>query len=202
MAGTGEENGTQTSMPQPLRTHPGTSDRARGGGDLSVLKRVYEEHGPWIRAALARLGGPEVDADDLLHEVFLVALKRPDVFINNDEPRAWLYGVAVNVAAAARRRARVRRWFGLEAAEAITDGRTPERSVEQSDAKKHVYAALDQLSEKKRTVFILFELEGLSGEEIAKAVDCPLKTVWTRLFHARKEFEHHLHQGKGRSHGT
>ena len=39
---------------------------------------------------------------------------------------------------------------------------------------------------------MLYELEGLSGEEIAQLVGCPLKTVWTRLFHARAEFQKHL----------
>lgn len=45
------------------------------------------------------------------------------------------------------------------------------------------------MAPKKREVFALFELEGLSGEEIAERVGCPIDTVWTRLFHARKEFE-------------
>lgn len=197
----GQEIATPTStMPQLQRTSSAGSapGRQASGSDLSTLKRVYEEHGPWIRSALARLGGPGMDEDDLLQEVFLVALKRPDVFVDNPEPRAWLYGVAVNVAQAARRRARLRRWFGLEAAESVSDGITPERSIEQGDAKKRVYAALDRLSEKKRAVFILFELEGLSGEEIARAVGCPLKTVWTRLFHARREFEQHLNRAEER----
>ncbi len=44
------------------------------------------------------------------------------------------------------------------------------------------------MSEKKRTVLVLFELEGLSGEEIAATVGAPLKTVWTRLHAARREF--------------
>ncbi|MBX5480716.1 MAG: RNA polymerase sigma factor [Myxococcaceae bacterium] len=179
-------------------TLPADPRRARAPqGDLTVLKRVYEEHGPWIRATLARLAGPGIDPDDLLHEVFLVALRRTDVFVDNPEPRAWLYGVAVRVAQAARRRARVRRFFGLESAEDIADALTPEHAVHASDAKRRVYAALNPLSEKKRTVFILFELEGLSGEEIAQIVGCPLKTVWTRLHHARREFQRNLQRGAG-----
>jgi RNA polymerase sigma-70 factor (ECF subfamily) len=51
-----------------------------------------------------------------------------------------------------------------------------------------VYAALNRLGEKKRTVFVLFELEELSGEEIAALINCPVKTVWSRLASARIEF--------------
>ena len=112
-----------------------------------------------------------------------------DVLVQAKEPRAWLYGVSVRVAQAARRRARVRRWFGMEHAEDATDGRTPEHDADRRDARRTVYAALERLSDKKRTVFILFELEGLRGEEIALALGIPLRTVWTRLHHARHEFE-------------
>ena len=47
---------------------------------------------------------------------------------------------------------------------------------------------MESMSPKKREVFALFELEGLSGDEIAERVDCPVDTVWTRLHHARKQF--------------
>lgn len=181
-------------MSQALQLQPSTGepDPVSAGTDLAGLRRIYEEHGPWLRAALARLGGPGLDTDDLLHEVFLVAIRRYAVLTDVPEPRAWLYGVAVHVTQAARRRARVRRWFGLERAESVTDGVTPEHAVHASDARRRVYEALEPLSEKKRTVFVLFELEGLSGEEVAAIVGCPLKTVWTRLHHARKEFQQHL----------
>ena len=65
---------------------------------------------------------------------------------------------------------------------------TPLAAFEQTEATRRLYALLDKLPEKQRAVFVLFELEGSSGEQIAEAVGCPVPTVWTRLFHARKEF--------------
>jgi RNA polymerase sigma-70 factor (ECF subfamily) len=63
---------------------------------------------------------------------------------------------------------------------------TPLAAFEQTEATRRLYALLDKLPEKQRAVFVLFELEGSSGEQIAEAVGCPVPTVWTRLFHARK----------------
>jgi RNA polymerase sigma-70 factor (ECF subfamily) len=51
-----------------------------------------------------------------------------------------------------------------------------------------VHRLLNSLSENKRTVFVLFELEGLSGQQIAGILRVPIQTVWNRLFHARKAF--------------
>ena len=65
----------------------------------------------------------------------------------------------------------------------------PSRTVEERDAQVKVGQALESLSEAKRQVFVLRELQGLSGEDIAAALGIPIKTVFTRLFHARAELE-------------
>lgn len=153
---------------------------------LEDVRRLYEAHAGEVRQALARLA-PELDADDLLQEVFLVALGRPEVLGRVDSPRAWLFGVAVKLAATRRRTSRVRRFFGLESAAELPAVDAPSRTVEQRDAQRAVGRALTTLAPAKRDAFVLFELQGLSGEEVAEALGIPLKTVWTRLFHARRE---------------
>jgi RNA polymerase sigma-70 factor (ECF subfamily) len=155
------------------------------------LRRLYEEHADFVRAGVLRLGGDWADADDLVHEVFMVALQRAKSFEGRSSVRTWLYGIAVKVVGRARRRARVRRFLGLDSLSEqneVSNQPDPGRAFEQTEARRTIYRLLDKIAEKKRTVFILFELEELSGEEIAKIVGCPLKTVWTRLFYARKEF--------------
>lgn len=82
--------------------------------------------------------------------------------------------------------------MGLDAAECLPDERRPDTAFENQEACRRVYAALDRLSEKKRTVFILHELQELTGTEIAGLLGCPVRTVWTRLFHARRQFEAEL----------
>ncbi len=162
------------------------STAAERGDELDVLERLYVAHGAQLRQTLSRLA-PELDAGDLLHELFLIAIKKAGDFSAADDRLAWLYGVAVKLAASRRRTARLRKFLGfrIETPEALVDA--PSRSMEQRDAQRQVMRALESLSDAKRTVFVLFELQGLSGEEIASALGIPLKTVWTRLFHARRE---------------
>jgi len=166
------------------------------------LRGLYQAHAPFLRASIQRLGGPCADADDLLHEVFIVALQRADTFEGRSAARTWLYGIALKVVAAHRRKQKLRRFLGLDAlppgGEPV-DGHTPATHLDAALARASLYAALDSLSEKKRTVFILFELEGRSGEEIARLVGCPLKTVWTRLFHARAAVQRYLSRAEAQA---
>jgi RNA polymerase sigma-70 factor (ECF subfamily) len=155
---------------------------------LADFEGLYFDNVDFVRRVVARmLGTARADVDDAVQEVFLIALRKRDSFEGRAEPSTWLCAIARRVALSARRRARLRTFLGLEAAADLPDARTPLASFENREAAKELYALLDQLGEKKRTVFILHELEGLSGEAIAQIVGCPLKTVWTRLFHARRE---------------
>jgi RNA polymerase sigma-70 factor (ECF subfamily) len=169
------------------RTAAATAPAGRPAA-LADLHAFYLGHVDFVRRAVARLGGPAADVDDLAHEVFLVVLRRPDAFEGRSAASTWLYGIAVRVVAAARRRARLRRFLGLDDAPARGEAPDAAGTFEHLAAAETVYRVLERIAERKRTVFILFELEGLSGEEIAAAVGCPVKTVWTRLHHARREF--------------
>jgi RNA polymerase sigma-70 factor (ECF subfamily) len=165
--------------------------------DRERLRHLYEEHADMIRTLLIRLIGSQAEAEDLTQEVFLVAWKRLDL-LERIPARSWLCGVAIKLSVTARRKARLRKFFSLEKVENLVDELTPDRSFEQRQAHIQVQELLSRMSEKKRTVFILFELHGMSGEEIAQALGCPIKTIWTRLFHARREFIQRLSQQQAR----
>ncbi len=163
--------------------------------DTSAQRQLFEAHADFVRRLVVRLGTPTADADDLVQETFVIAFRKwsdfdPTQFVARgtgaSAERTWLYAIAARVAAAARRRARVRRFFGV--APEPVDPATPGSLLERAEARRRVSRLLEGLGEKKRTVFVLFEIEGLTGEEIARVVGCPVKTVWTRLFHARREF--------------
>ena len=155
-------------------------------GSLADVRRLYSAHASELRLALNRLGGNGVDCDDLLQEVFVVAMRKMHDLGQARSERAWLYGVAVKIAAGQRRRQKLRSWFGLDAAPQVTSAESPARTLEQKEASQLLQTALDALPAAKRDVLVLFELQGLSGEEVAHVLDVPLATVWTRLFHARK----------------
>lgn len=153
---------------------------------------LYLEHAEALRNVLRRLTGPGCDVDDLLQEVFVVVIRRPRPLLLADSPKAWLYGVAVKVAAAARRKQRLREFLRLSTAEPVEPAPSAHADLEAGETAALVHRVLGKLSSKKREVLVLYELQGLPGAEIAQALGCPLKTVWTRLHHARKDFEGHL----------
>ena len=159
--------------------------KARTAPDLHAL---YEDHADHVRGLLARLLGPGGDPDDVTQEVFLVAMRRLGSLRDEAGARRWLCAIALKLALAARRKRALRRFVGLDAAEDLAGPARADDAFEAAEASRRTYALLERVGEKKRTVFILYELQGLSGEEIAALVRCPLKTVWTRLHHARREF--------------
>lgn len=151
------------------------------------FEHFYLEHVEMVRRVLARLLGPRFDVQDALQDVFVIALQKRHEYSGRALPSTWLHAIAQRVAMAMRRRARIRAFLGLDQTCELPGGATPEQLFEDREASEQLYACLDKLSEKKRAVWILYELEELSGEQIAEIVGCPVKTVWTRLFHARRE---------------
>ena len=156
------------------------------------VRALYLEHANALHSGLRRLTWAGCDVDDLLQEVFVVAIRRPGPLLLAESPKAWLYGVAVKIAAAARRKHRFRELLHLRAAEKISGDPTGQLESDAKDRAASVHRALAKLSSKKREVLVLYELQGLTGPEISRALGCPLKTVWTRLHYARQDFERQL----------
>ncbi len=156
------------------------------------FRDFYERHFAFVYRVVARLAGPEGDVDDLLQEIFAIAGQKLPEFQGRAKETTWLYRIAANVVSADRRKRRRQhllsmRWLKPAAGEEVVE--SPDREVERSDAHRLVHGILAEMSEKKRAVFILFELEGMPGQDVAEVVGCPLDTMWTRLFHARREFK-------------
>jgi RNA polymerase sigma-70 factor (ECF subfamily) len=151
------------------------------------FRELYDTHAGAVRSLARRLLGPGVEVDDLVHDVFLVAWSKRAT-LTRGNALSFLFGTSVRLCAGMRRRARVRRFLGLEKAKSVADWRTPERAAEVGDARRIVFGILDTLPEKRRTVFILHELQGMRAEEIAETLRIPVNTVWSRLRKARIEF--------------
>ena len=160
------------------------------GGDAIAWRALYEAHFDFVYRISRRLGVPEAELDDVVQETFLVAFRRLDQF-ESGRFSTWLFRIASNVASGRHRRRRVREafasLFGSDPEEPAVRG--PDLDFEAREAKEHVGRVLSRMAPKKREVFALFELEGLSGDEVAERVGCKVDTVWTRLHYARKDFE-------------
>ncbi len=163
-------------------------------GDVGAL---YRAHGPQVARWAARLAGPSLDAEDITQEVFLIAQRLLPGFRGEAAITTWLYRITANVVRHRRRRERIYRWFHLgeeRAAEVAATGPTPFEELEKRRATALVYRALDGLAERERTVLILFELEGLSGEEIAELMGARHTTLRVWLHRARARFAARLKQ--------
>ena len=156
----------------------------------STWRSIYEKNWPWVYRLVRRLGGQDVDAEDVTQDVFVAVYRKLPEFEGRSKLETWIYRICCNIVSEHRRRAWRRR--RLSAALHVSNLWRPHRPAErQVMARRELEIARDLLSrldERKRQVFVLRELEELSGAEVAEILDIPEATVRTRLFHARKEF--------------
>ncbi|MDH5491168.1 MAG: sigma-70 family RNA polymerase sigma factor [Myxococcales bacterium] len=157
---------------------------------LPTSTEIYREHADFVWITLRRMGIAESDRPDLLQEVFVVVHRRLPSYEPDSKITSWLYGICRRVSAAHRRRAHVRReQIVEEPARGLPETNTPEQDVIRSDARAQLQLLLDSLDADKRVVFLMFELEGRSCQEIAELQGVPVGTVYSRLHAARKAFE-------------
>ncbi len=160
--------------------------------DAADIGDLYRQHAETVARWVARLGGPLMDVDDAVHEVFMIAQRRRPTTNGPAQITTWLYRVTAKVVSHRRRKDWIRRWLGGSATDVAAGmtavGRSPSDALEAKERSLLVYRVLDRLSEKQRAVLILFEMEGLSGEEIAALYQAKVATVWVWLHRARASF--------------
>ena len=140
-------------------------------------------------------------AQDVAQEAFIKAYKGLARFRGDSAFYTWLYRIAINTAknylvAQGRRTpttdvdAQEAEQFGGESA--LKEYASPERQLLSEEIEKTVFDAIDALPDDLRTAITLRELEGMSYEEIAEAMDCPIGTVRSRIFRAREAIDKKL----------
>ena len=197
-------NAIETARPLP----PPPGEPPAGGSDASKscvhgLEEVYHAWFHQVCRWLAALGGPDTDIDDLAQEVFVVVRRKLEAF-DGRHLRAWLYRITQLTLSDHRRRRWWRqrlRWRTDVELESVPSGQPAACDrIEQADRHRLLYRLLEQMNEKRREVLILFEIEGLTGEQIAELKQVPVGTVWTRLNEGRRELtkiagRHRLREG-------
>jgi RNA polymerase sigma-70 factor, ECF subfamily len=153
------------------------------------LERTIKDNADFVWRMLRRMGVPAASADDAAQEVFMVLAQKLDV-VEPGRERAYLCGVAMNVAAHARRALGRSREVGVEprALDAPDARGTPEAQMADGQARATLDRVLGTLSEPLRAVLVLHEIEELTMAEIAAALDLPPGTVASRLRRAREDF--------------
>ena len=168
-----------------------------------MLGEVYREHFGFVWTLLRRLGVHDRDLEDVAQDVFVVVHRRLPQFEGRASIRTWLYAIAVRVAANYKRKRRP----DPEAGDSMTSrlvapsSSSPEEHAVRSQAAVLLDQLLARMDDKKRDVFVLSEIEGLSAPEIARIVGTNPRTVHSRLRAARSRFETDLAQVHARDAG-
>jgi RNA polymerase sigma-70 factor (ECF subfamily) len=165
------------------------------GPPVPNFQELYRQKATTVWRSLRRLGVREADLEDAAQEVFVVVHRRLADFEARSSLNTWIFGICLRVASDWRRKAHVRKETALEEApERTHSGETATRHIAMRQARAKLDEALRQLDDDKRAVFVLFELEQASMQEVAAAVGVPVQTAYARLYAARRHIEAFLAQ--------
>jgi len=159
--------------------------RACRAGDMNAWRSLYERYAPLVHRFSASLGVPAEEREDAAQDILIAVFRSLRHFRGEAQLSTWIYRIAARHAIRLGRRRRVR-----ETMRVMMLKERPQPDMDPAE-KSTQLATLDRLlaklAPKKRTVLVLFEVEGLSAKEISDVVGCPENTVWSRLHHARAE---------------
>ena len=172
-----------THAPHPVPELPDASDSEVQAPDLDAVYRLHVDR---VARWVARLVGPSAAVDDLVQDVFVRVQHLLPSFRGDAKLTTWLYRITENVVRNHRRKERLRRLLGVPVPERASAA--PLEALERREASCLVYRILDRLRERDRNLIILFELEQLSGEEIAELTGTTVGAVWVGLHRARARF--------------
>ncbi len=149
-----------------------------------IYRAYFDEVYRWTRA----LGGPDAERDDLVQDVFLIVHRRLPEF-DGKNLAGWLYQITRHRVRDFRRL----RWFRLLLSRGqveenlVSPAIGPEAALGHKERAAVLARWLAKLPEAQRVAFVLFEIEGYSGEEISRLQGAPLNTVWARIHKAREK---------------
>ncbi|MEZ5499224.1 MAG: RNA polymerase sigma factor RpoE [Steroidobacteraceae bacterium] len=181
-------------------------------GAFDLLVRKYQHR---VVKLVMRYAANAAEAEDIAQEAFIKAYRALPQFRGDSAFYTWLYRIAINTAknsVASRERSPIEFTLDMNDSEASYDMQsrlretaTPEALALTDEIRRTVDAAMAALPEDLRTAIVLRELEGLSYEEIATTMDCPVGTVRSRIFRAREAIDSKLREvfdaGLGRAEG-
>ena len=157
-------------------------------GDEGAFRSLYEAHSRDVYRTAWRFVRSDAEAEEVTQEVFINAFRAIGRFRREASVRTWLYRITVNCALKRIRWRKRRREVGDAAVAWQADpSADPEQRVADREALEVLEIALSRLSEAKRTVLLMHEVEGHDTQTIAELLGCPRSTVLTRLARARHE---------------
>ncbi len=174
----------QLSTSQTVQDQDKELIRRIAAGDEDALQALYAACGQRLYAYAMRLTGDPAAAEEVLQDSLVAAWQGAGRFRGEGRAIAWLLGIVHNKALNSRRVRRPKR-LDEEQAEPAAPGPLPEAQAVQNDRRRRLNAAISGLSLEHRTVLELVFYQGLSLEEAAAVIGCPLGTVKSRLNYAK-----------------
>ncbi|MBL8741090.1 MAG: RNA polymerase sigma factor [Myxococcales bacterium] len=151
------------------------------------FRTLFERELGYVLETLRRLGVARADAEDMAHDVFVAVLKQYDAYDPTRPIKPWLFGFAFRIASQYRKKAR--RTEPLEEPERLMDSAArPDAAYAIARKRRMVQLALEEIELDRRAVFVMHDIDGSTGEDIARALEIPLGTVYSRLRLAREDF--------------
>jgi len=151
------------------------------------FRTVFDSELAYVLRTLRRLGVAPSDTEDMAHEVFLAVHSQLHAYDRSRPLRPWLFGFAFRIASHYRRKAR--RETELPDAEDVLDPSDgPDVTLEKQRKRILVLKAIEPMELGRRAVFVMHELDGCTCEEIARTLEIPVGTVYSRLRLGREEF--------------
>jgi len=174
------------------------------GGDEAAWAELYRRESPRVARFLRRFLGPDRETDDAIQQVFVELFTSLPRFRGDAQPTTWIFRVAANVALnrlrterrRERRAAALLDWLLGTPTSAV--GPRPDAEVEARQELRLLAAAVDALPTGQRLVWVLREVEELSTEEVAAALDLEPGTVRSRLHHAKRKVGKRLERDRKR----
>jgi RNA polymerase sigma-70 factor (ECF subfamily) len=161
------------------------------------FRTMFELEMGYVMRTLRRLSVAPGDVEDMAHEVFLAAHGQLDRYDPSRPLKPWLFGFAFRIASHYRRKAK-RETPLLDVDEVRDAGDAPDALLDKERKRRIVLGALDSIELSRRAVFVLHELDGFTCQEIAKSLDVPIGTVYSRLRLAREDFSAAIHRLQAR----
>jgi RNA polymerase sigma-70 factor (ECF subfamily) len=171
-------------------------------GDVRAFDQLINKYRERLFAIVYNLTANREDASDLTQEAFIKAFRSIRHFKGDSSFFTWLYRIAVNASLTHLKRSRLRRFFSFETLhedisqseliEALADKMQSDKPALAKELQEKLNEALQRLSPNHRTVVVLFEIEGLSHQEIAQVMECSEGTVRSRLHYAKQQLQSYL----------
>jgi RNA polymerase sigma-70 factor (ECF subfamily) len=171
-------------------------------GDRQAFNLLVEKYQRKLARLLSRFIRDPAEVEDVTQEAFIKAYRALPAFRGDSAFYTWLYRIGINTAKnylmALGRRAPTSTEVGAEEAESFEEGEqlrdinTPESVLLSNEIAETVNSTIEQLPEELRQAIQMREIEGMSYEEIAQAMNCPIGTVRSRIFRAREAIAERL----------